>query len=206
MYVGWFFCGHHQYCHQHYQPAEEGMVQGLIEASKGTKAAVPLHRSQPQLLLCVHISIQPPAFFCIFPVLSFFWKTWSTVPQGVLSNLQPPALLHLPNCFLTRPEPSNPDWPRKKTSPYTRLWGETIYIFLLKWLEISPQMYSMLSTFFWPFLQSELSSNGSLVDANDFIAIVVKEQEEFPLQRSCTYTHSTLLFHNEVFPEYDLKV
>ena len=67
-------------------------------------------------------------------------------------------------------------------------------------------MYSMLSTFFWPFLQSELSSKGSLVDANDFIAIVVKEQEEFPLQRSCTYTHSTLLFHNEVFPEYDLIV
>ena len=44
----------------------------------------------------------------------------------------------------------------------------------------------MVSKFFWPFLQSELSSNGNLVDANDFIPSVEKAQEEFPLQRSLT--------------------
>ena len=47
-------------------------------------------------------------------------------------------------------------------------------------------MYSMVSKFFWPFLQSELSSNGNLVDANDFIASVEKAHEEFPLQRTLT--------------------
>ena len=47
-------------------------------------------------------------------------------------------------------------------------------------------MYSIVSKFFWPFLQSELSSIGSLVDAKDFIVVVEKAQEEFPLQRSPT--------------------
>ena len=50
-----------------------------------------------------------------------FWKTCSTAPPSVLSNLQPPTLLHSPNCFLTRPQPGNPDCPGKKTSSYTRL-------------------------------------------------------------------------------------
>ena len=53
----------------------------------------------------------------------------------------------------------------------------------------------MASKFFWPLLQSELSSNGSLVDANDLISLVEMAQEEFPLQRSRTYvSHSNTVF------------
>ena len=55
-----------------------------------------------------------------------------------------------------------------------------------KWIFASPQMYSILRVFFWPFLQSLLSSKGDFSDANDFIVIVEKAQEEFPLQTSRT--------------------
>ena len=54
---------------------------------------------------------------------------------------------------------------------------------------LSPQMYSMESKFFWPFLQSELSSSGKFVEAKVFIVFVEKKQVDFPLQRSrtCAY-------------------
>ena len=41
-------------------PAEESVVEGLIERSQGTETRVPLHRSQSQFLFRMHTVIKPP--------------------------------------------------------------------------------------------------------------------------------------------------
>ena len=41
-------------------PAEESVVESLIERSQGTQTRVPLHRSQSQFLFCMHTVIKPP--------------------------------------------------------------------------------------------------------------------------------------------------
>ena len=73
----------------------------------------------------MNLSVQTPGSDVIVktnPLPSFiFWKTCSTPPQDALSNPQPPAVLHSPNCFQTRQWRDIHDCPRKRTSPYTQL-------------------------------------------------------------------------------------
>ena len=167
-------------------PAEESVVEGLIERSQGTQTRVPLHRSQSQFLFRMHTVIEPPG---------------RQIGKNRYKSQQ--ILPHLLSCSSSRPlksPASNSCWvaqllPRRagtKQSLVDNHENQSLHsavrkdIRAGKWIFASPQMYSILRVFFWPFLQSLLSSKGDFSDANDFIVIVEKAQEEFPLQTSRT--------------------
>ena len=106
-------------------PAEESVVEGLIERSQGTETRVPLHRSQSQFLFRMHIVIEPPGrqIGKIVTNLNKSCHTCSAAPQAVLSSLRRPTPAGLPSCCRGGREPSNPLSTTTRTSLCTPLWG-----------------------------------------------------------------------------------
>ena len=104
-------------------PAEESVVEGLIERSQGTETRVPLHRSQSQFLFCMHIVIKPPGqqIGKIVANLNNSCHTCSAAPRAVLSSLRRPTPAGLPSCCRGGREPSNPLSTTTRTSLCTPL-------------------------------------------------------------------------------------
>ena len=103
-------------------PAEESVVEGLIERSQGTQTRVPLHWSQSQFLFRMHTVIEPPGRQ-IVTNLNKSCHTCSAAPQVVLSSLRRPTPAGLPSCCRGEREPSNPLSTTTRTSLCTPLWG-----------------------------------------------------------------------------------
>ena len=106
-------------------PAEESVVEGLIERSQGTQTRVPLHRSQSQFLFRMHTVIEPPGrqIGKIVKNLNKSCHTCSAAPRAVLSSLRRPTPAGLPSCCRGEREPSNPLSTTTRTSLCTPLWG-----------------------------------------------------------------------------------
>ena len=104
-------------------PAEESVVEGLIERSQGTQTRVPLHRSQSQFLFRMHTVIKPPGrrIGKIVTNLNKSCHTCSAAPQVVLSSLRRPTPAGLPSCCRGEREPSNPLSTTTRTSLCTPL-------------------------------------------------------------------------------------
>ena len=104
-------------------PAEESVVEGLIERSQGTQTRVPLHRSQSQFLFRMHTVIEPPGrqIGKIVKNLNKSCHTCSAAPQVVLSSLRRSTAAGLPSCCRGEREPSNPLSTTTRTSLCTPL-------------------------------------------------------------------------------------
>ena len=104
-------------------PAEESVVESLIERSQCTETRVPLHRSQTQFLFCMHTVIKPPGqqIGKIVTNLNKSCLTCSAAPQAVLSSHQRPTPAGLPSCCRGEREPSTPLSTTMRTSLCTPL-------------------------------------------------------------------------------------